>query len=36
MYASTTLATLQSLGFSDVHSLYREGVDMLITAAKPA
>lgn len=35
MYASTTLSTLRSLGFADVNSLYREGVDMLITATKP-
>lgn len=36
MHTATTLSTLQSLGFAEVHSLYREGVDMLITATKPA
>jgi len=35
MYAPTIISTLRSLGFTDVHSLYREGVDMLMTAIKP-
>lgn len=35
MYSSTTLSTMRSLGFADVRSSYREGVDMLVTAMKP-
>ncbi len=35
MHVPAIISTLQALGFTDVHSLYREGVDMLMTATKP-
>jgi hypothetical protein len=34
MYRAPTLATLRSLGFGDVRSIYSEDVDMLVTATK--
>ncbi|WP_018264829.1 class I SAM-dependent methyltransferase [Methylosinus sp. LW4] len=36
MYSSATLSTMRALGFADVRSNYREGVDMLVTATKPS
>ncbi|MBY6241545.1 class I SAM-dependent methyltransferase [Methylosinus sp. Sm6] len=35
MYSSATLSTMRALGFADVQSNYREGVDKLVTATKP-